>query len=382
MPTRIHSMDALRASTMFLLVPVHAAGLLAVNGHPGEWATSVFWTVHIFRLPLFFSMSGFFLALLLQRKGLGETARNRTLRIAIPLLIGMMTLVPLMLLASQVTGTAINDHGRVADGNPFRFELNFLWFLWYLLIVDGIAVALYLLAPRVLRSGGRAIRWAVGHPAIGLLLLAIPTAAAMWPAATWMTAPTRETYVPEPQVLAYYALFFGLGATLYTHRDVVEAANRNAWKWLACALVAAVPAGILFSFHNTALGEQAHVHGAGLLVHAVATWSSLIALVGLADRYLNRPRPAFRYVADSSYWVYLSHLPMMVLITGLVGASTFGIAPKFAVVTVASLAFSFATYPLFVRYTIIGRTLNGPRTRPDRRRSAITPPAAAAARRA
>jgi fucose 4-O-acetylase-like acetyltransferase len=359
-------MDALRASTMFLLVPVHAAGLLAVNGHPGEWATAIFWTVHVFRLPLFFAMSGFFLALLLQRKGLEQTANNRTMRIAVPLLVGIFTLVPLMLLASQATGTAINDHGRVAEGTPFRFELNFLWFLWYLLIADGLAVAVYLLAPKALRAAGRAVRWAIGHPIGGLALLALPTAASMWPAATWMTAPTRETFVPQPEVLAYYLLFFGLGATLYTHRDVVDAANRNAWKWAACALGAAIPAGALFSLHNTALGEQAQIHGMGLLLHAIATWSSLVALVGLADRYLNRPHPKLRYIADSSYWIYLSHLPVMVLITGLLAPTALALAPKFAIVTGASLAFSLATYPLLVRYTVIGRVLNGPRPRPQR----------------
>jgi hypothetical protein len=41
--SRIHSMDALRASSMLLLVPVHAAMLLAVNGHPGVWANAVYW---------------------------------------------------------------------------------------------------------------------------------------------------------------------------------------------------------------------------------------------------------------------------------------------------------------------------------------------------
>ena len=67
--TRIHSMDALRASTMLLLVPVHAAVLISLNGHEGVWATAIYWIVHVFRLPLFFAMSGFFLALLLVPQG-------------------------------------------------------------------------------------------------------------------------------------------------------------------------------------------------------------------------------------------------------------------------------------------------------------------------
>ena len=356
-------MDALRASTMLLLVPVHAATILALNGHDGAWSTAVYWLVHVFRLPLFFAMSGFFLALLLTRKGLGETARNRTLRIVIPLAVGLVTLVPLTILIAQQTGTSISVDG-VPGGSPFSFEPGFLWFLWYLLIVDAAAVALYLLAPRFLRAAGERFRALVARPLGGILLLAIPTALAIWPASSWMVAPAADTFVPEPAALVYYAIFFALGASLFAFRELVEAASRNAWRWFAAALCTIVPAGLLFSLHNSAsLSSRPAVHAVALLVYAVATWTSLFALVGLADRYLNRPRPLLRYLADSSYWIYLSHLPALVALVALIGVMSLGTAPQFVLVTALSIAFSLLTYPLFVRYTVIGQTLNGPRYR-------------------
>jgi hypothetical protein len=58
----------------------------------------------------------------------------------------------------------------------------------------------------------------------------------------------------------------------------------------------------------------------------------------------------------------------MVLVIGLLGATTLGTGPQFFAVTVASVAFSLITYALFVRYTAIGRLLNGRRTRPSGRR--------------
>lgn len=369
-------MDALRASTMLLLVPVHAAGLMAVNGHPGAWATVIFWVIHVFRLPLFFAMSGFFLVLLLGRKGLSETARNRTLRIVAPLLLGLLTLVPLTVFAAQQTGNVLAAEAGVPDGSPFGFKPSFLWFLWYLLILDAVAVALYLLAPRLLRAGGERFRDLIANPLGGILLLAAPTALAIWPAEIWMAAPSADTFVPNLPVLAYYGLFFILGATLRVHPDLVATAGRNAWRWVACAVAATLPAAILFSFHNSVHGAQPLVHGAGLVIYAIATWTSLIALVGLADRYLNRPRPTLRYMADSSYWIYLSHMPAMVVVVALVGATTLDTAPQFLLVTAGSLAFSLLTYPFFVRYTVIGRILNGPRVRSRRRGSlAATKPA-------
>lgn len=357
-------MDALRASSMMLLVPVHAASLLALNGHPGMWAVAIFWVVHVFRLPLFFAMSGFFMALLLSRKGVGTTLRNRSLRIVVPLTVGLVTLMPLLLFAAQRSGTAFTEGGNVPAGTPFSFEPGFLWFLWYLLIVDGVAFALYLLAPDLLRAAGRHFRALVARPMAGILLLAIPTALALWPDPHWFSAPDAETFVPQPHLLFYNALFFALGATLYAHRDLVSNANRDAWRWVACAVAATVPAGLLFTLHNSLeYGSNPMVHGVALLVYAIATWTSLIALVGLADRYLNRPRPALRWLADSSYWIYLSHMPAMVLVVAWAGALALGTASQFAFVTALSLAFSLITYPLFVRYTAIGRVLNGPRRR-------------------
>jgi fucose 4-O-acetylase-like acetyltransferase len=369
-------MDALRASTMLLLVPAHAAAIVSQNGHAGAWATAIYWLVHVFRLPLFFAMSGFFLSLLLTRKGLSETARNRTLRIAVPLVIALLTLVPLSIFVARATGTVLVIHQGVPTGSPFTFEPQFLWFLWYLLIIDCAAIAVYLAAPRFLRLAGDRFRTMIARPGWGILLLALPTVLALWPAQAWTAAPAVDTFVPELPVLAYYALFFGLGATLCAHRELVVLAGCNAWRWVACALAATLLAALLFTLHNSgAYGTRADVHAAALLIYAIATWSSLLALVGLADRYLNRPRPALRYMADASYWIYLSHMPAVVLLVALVGATTLGTAPQFALVTVGALAFSLLTYPLLVRYTVIGRLLNGRRRRSRRSRAVTSKPA-------
>jgi peptidoglycan/LPS O-acetylase OafA/YrhL len=199
---------------------------------------------------------------------------------------------------------------------------------------------------------------------------------ALLPAESWLIDPQGNSFVPRPNALAYYVLFFGLGGALCAHRDLVAQISRNAWPWAACAAAAALPAGSLYALRNSAeAGSSPAVHLAAMSVYAIATWTALIALIGLANRYLTQPRPALRYMADSSYWIYLSHLPVMVLLIAAVDATTLGTGPLFLLVTVGSLAFSLITYPLLVRYTAVGRMLNGPRERSRR----LTPQAAAAA---
>ncbi len=365
---RIHSMDALRASTMFLLVPVHAAALLALNGHPGGWSVAIFWLVHVFRLPLFFAMSGFFLVFLVSRKGLGQTLRNRTLRIAVPLAVGLVTVVPLFYLVSEAPGlTVTSGDGQSGEGSQFGFQLSYLWFLWYLLILDAIAIVAYLAAPRVLSAAGHGLRWALSRPVRGLVLLAIPTAAILLAQPEWAGLPaSTDSYLPEPSVLAYNAIFFALGACLCAHRELVAAARDRAWAWAGCAVAATLVAAILFSAHNSALGDRPYVRAAIVAADAVATLTCLFALIGLANLYLDRRRPRLRYLADSSYWIYLSHMPVVVLLIALLAGAPLGTAPAFVLVTAGAIGASLATYPVLVRYTAIGRVLNGPRRRPSR----------------
>ena len=40
-----------------------------------------------------------------------------------------------------------------------------------------------------------------------------------------------------------------------------------------------------------------------------------IGLVGLFERLLRAPRPWVRWLADSSYWIYIIHLPVVTFLT-------------------------------------------------------------------
>jgi 4-hydroxybenzoate polyprenyltransferase len=59
-------------------------------------------------------------------------------------------------------------------------------------------------------------------------------------------------------------------------------------------------------------------------------------------------------------------MPALVLAVALVGATSLSVAPQFALVTASAIAFSLVTYPLLVRYTLVGQVLNGRRRRARR----------------
>ena len=98
---RRHDLDALRALAMLLGILLHAMmsfvpGLWPVqdaNASPGLGILLIL--IHGFRMPLFFLVSGFFTALLWRQRGLKALIRHRILRILVPCLLGLLTIVPL-----------------------------------------------------------------------------------------------------------------------------------------------------------------------------------------------------------------------------------------------------------------------------------------------
>jgi peptidoglycan/LPS O-acetylase OafA/YrhL len=70
-----------------------------------------------------------------------------------------------------------------------------------------------------------------------------------------------------------------------------------------------------------------------------------------------------RYVSDSSYWLYLVHIPLMMVLQFVVRAWQVPAVIKYALVCVVACTLLLISYALFVRYTPIGTLLNGKRYR-------------------
>ncbi len=88
--------------------------------------------------------------------------------------------------------------------------------------------------------------------------------------------------------------------------------------------------------------------------------------IGLCRRLLSGESKTMRYISDSSYWLYLVHLPLVILAQWLVRDLPLPTFVKFSGITIVVSGFLLITYAYGVRYTPIGRLLNGPRTRASR----------------
>ena len=101
----------------------------------------------------------------------------------------------------------------------------------------------------------------------------------------------------------------------------------------------------------------------GIFFQSLFAWLMIFGSIGLFRALLSRENKTMRYISDSSYWLYLAHLPLMILAQWFVKDWQIPALLKFVAITIVVSAILLLTYEYLVRYTIIGSVLNGPRKR-------------------
>lgn len=378
---RLHHLDALRALALLNVVVAHAAMSFAVKA-PSGWAALdrsrnivfdlMIFIVSGFTMQLFFFLSGFFSLMVIQKKGLGQFTRSRWQRIVVPFLLSVVTIWPIL----QVVGIYGTYTKTGADQSKsfwftvtdyFTNGINFsnlnlghLWFLLYLTLVSVALVLTLFMSKRFHVSGyfksiGKMIIKMPAKP----LLLAIPTAGLML-LMDWMID-TPSKVLPEWDIVAYYSFFFFLGAIFCLQKEKLTQPQKT-WKiCLASALLLAFPATaglVLMSSYAPNMRSSPYYFGA-ILTFAFFTWLMIFGLIGLFQKRFSKPLGYISYLSEASFWIYLAHFPLVLLLQVFVMHLQLPVILKFFLVLSGSMAVLLGSYELFVRRTFLGKILNG-----------------------
>lgn len=371
--TRLHGLDALRSGALGLGIVLHSL-MAFVPGLPwlvNDSQTStmawvpIYW-IHLFRMVLFMLLAGYFGRMVLHRRGAGAYLKDRLLRIGLPL-VGFWPIAVATLIVLAVVNVVVRDvtpaEAPNLDGVPelfLVFSPGHLWFLLVLLECVLITVAVRAVALRLL-GAERCARTAasigrlLSTPA-GVAIVAVPYVACLLLQGTTIEgiiAP--QTVIPSAPALTAYLGAFLAGWFLHAYPDSLTRLARQWPVQLPVALALAV-AGWLLGPELVSLPVHA-------VIIALAGWSWAYALIGLCVRFLQRDRPAVRYVADSSYWAYLLHLPLLVGFEILIADQPWPIPVKLLLTWAVVGGLLLVSYDLLVRSTWIGKWLNGHRYR-------------------
>lgn len=377
---RLHHLDALRAFAMLLGVALHAAMSFTQVGWPvedelaGGGAILAVTAIHGFRMQLFFLLSGYFSMGLLRHRGARGFLANRARRIALPFALACVTVLPVTWAVIRWSSgyrspgdilEKIADLPALVRWMAFP-ALSHLWFLWHLCWMAPalpVAVAAARKLPRVrvppvLVRTPLCLLWAVPLTA----LLSAPMA--MWGTMPGFGADTSAGVVPMPHVLLYYGAFFGFGALAATVPGAITGMARGWWAWLGAGAAVFLPALVLCSLAPEAerlVPDPGARRIAALLGSSAFCWFMILGTLGASAALLRHERPWVRWLADSSYWVYLAHLPLVMALQVAVAHAPLGAAAKFTLVLAGTMAPLLVAYRFAVRPTWAGRMLNGPR---------------------
>jgi len=360
---RHYGMDWLRIGAFGLLILYHIGmvfvpwGFQVKTAHPMAWVDIPMLLTNPWRLTLLFVVSGYASRALIARSAtIGAFVRSRNARLLPPLLFGMAVVVP-----PQTWVEVVTQHGYAAGfvhfytHDYFRFGTLFgivmpTWnHLWFVLYLWFYTLALGLLA--IVPGTDRLQRW---------FDLAFGGARAVWvPVAFtlitqfWLfhrTEDTHDFYRDGIAHLQYFPAFlFGFG--LAGSRPAMQGLARH---WPIPAALAmlcyAVMAGMLvawpdfdFPSHEVAQGFK--------FVRELDVWLAIAALIGVAERLLNRDHRWRATLAEATFPFYIIHQTVIVVVEFWLKPLGLGAGGEFVMLVAATVAGCWGFY-------LIGRKAN------------------------
>jgi peptidoglycan/LPS O-acetylase OafA/YrhL len=238
-----------------------------------------------------------------------------------------------------------------------QFCLHHLWFLYDLAYLSvGFIVLAWLL--KFIPNFGFS-KWLAESPLRLLCLIPITYLAQFYMGSgeDGVFGPATAVFLkPDWAKLAYYSIFFGHGAICFTWKGFHEKVGRLWPVYLSLA-------GITFVLALPLLDEKdmGWNYEWISLCSAIFVWLMIFGLIGWFRKLFSQANPKVRFISDSSYWLYIAHLPLIQIIQFWVSEWSI---PSFIklifICTITTLLLLFS-YRYLIRYTLIGTMLNGKR---------------------
>lgn len=377
--TPLRGLDAVRAAAVVAVVALHSGMPYLTHPMPGlAWSVRdsasptvdfAFWSIELIVMPLFLIIAGFLAAETLARRGPMGLVKNRGKRLLIPLLFGMVVVLP-MDLYTWVLGWVTEGLVSPVKLKSLKFDgvidrdlwgLGHLWFLQYLF---QYIVVLALGTMALERLGWR--HRPSPSPRVVLVALIGLSIAVLYvrPQVVWGF---QHAFAPVPSKWLYHAAFFFAGVGIAVFDPAWTRTRTIATRWAGPAIAMGIAAVVLGRWHlsqsNQQINDALQIAGfANLTLAAMtATAAMSIAMLGIAFAvgHVQRLPRSVEYLAAASFWVYLVHHPVL----GLVHIDLKYLLPgvpaalKAVAAGLIALSVSLLTYEGLVRRSTLGRWL-------------------------
>jgi glucan biosynthesis protein C len=369
---RYYYLDNLRVLAMLGVVVFHiayaysprsAGGWLSAEGDFSPFIDGPLWFSHLFRMPVFFAVTGFFSAYLFSKQGSWGMLRHRVLRIGLPFLL----FVPLttFLIMSGVTWAVdvlqlshealqlryqriMSGEWGYSNGSSYH-----LWFLEYLLVFCG---ALALLG----KFPWQKTADIVSRIPVWLLLILTPLVLFIFLSRVYTPTPSPSTLMPQLWAIGFFGVYFFLGVILFYAQALVTRMASWCWILMSASVGMYILLGWLVAAGDSTVESltQTMLVVVKTLEAYIGFWMT-IACLGAAKRYLDRDIWLVRQFVRPSYWIYLIHLPIVLAIQYVLIRENWGVGIEFLVTFMLVMLIGMVSYRYVVATTPISWLLYG-----------------------
>jgi acyltransferase-like protein len=358
-PVRRVDLDWVRIAAFGLLILYHVGmfyvswGWHIKSAHRITALEPLMLALNPWRLALLFLVSGVATRFMLRKTAVGALLRSRSSRLLIPLIFGMLVIVPPQAYIQVVEALGYPDgfvdfylkryfaFGKAFCPNPCIIlpTWNHLWFVAYLWVYTMALGAVVMAVPGLI---GRIERW-LAPLLSGVLLLIVPSL---------LFGVFRLTLLPNfPSTHALFgdwynhALFAGvflLGFLLAHAASFWQAIERQ--RWIALALAVAFYASWIALRSMSDGGMPLRLYGS--FAYGFYQWLCIVAVLGFARRLLTKDSAARRYLTDAIFPYYIVHQTAIIMIAHGLRGTGLSAGVEAAIIIGGTAATCIATFEI------------------------------------
>lgn len=321
-----------------------------------------------FRMPLLFFISGAVSYFILLKKNVAQFLKMRFHRLIVPLLFGMLVIVPPQIYMERLTqgfsGNYFDFYPRIFNWKPYPegdTSWHHLWFILYLFIYNLIAAPLFIW---LVRNKGKSwlnrfqfiakSRWVYLFIVPGVIIYTSLS----------LQFPQTNDLIHDWSMLPYWFLFVLVGFICITFQPLADSLERNRRLSLLLAFVTII--GINYFRWNDkqpwdiiSNWQSDWKTYAFLALYPATAWFWVFAIIGYGKKYINKKHRILNYVNEAVYPFYILHQTVIVILAYYVVQVSDSMLSKYVFIVIATFALSMLIYHLIIRQNNILRYLFG-----------------------
>jgi glucan biosynthesis protein C len=367
---RLYYLDWLRVLTILTVFVFHVGRFFDTDGwhvkNPVTYPGMDIWTGFLasWILPLFFLISGASIFFSLGRSGVVQFAKDKVLRLLVPLAFGSVTHISLQVYLEARTQGGFRGsffqflphyfQGLRGLGGNFAWMGLHLWYLEVLFVYSLIFLPLFLWLKT--GSGRRVLGWLgdfLARPGATYLLV-LPGALLI------SVLNPRSLFFGNRDwggwALPMYIPYFLAGFLVVSHAGLQQRIRRQRWWSLAGAGIATI-ALLRLVPDEGALGTLSYtLH---FSFYCLLSWCCVLALLGFGMEHLTASTPFLRYANEAVLPFYILHQTVILSVGYFVVRWAIPDMLKFAIIAALSFTIVMLLYEFLVRRYNVMRFLFG-----------------------